>query len=147
MSSSVSKPSSDMENRSKSCCSVCGEAIGFPENFIASKLFPAKCNSCGASNYRRHIVSSSLSFIVTSIGLLAIIFVVMMNGFAYAFNVIIVCIVIISASYFIEVMMFPLYEFTKEAKEKNIKISKNRSWIFSAVIIISLICYYLSESL
>ena len=122
-------------------CSNCGLDVTFLTALFASRAFPLHCQKCNTKQFRRHNYSKYLVALGGSIGLFALLFVFMENGFLTAkmWCISFVCVLLIT--YILELTIVDLTEYTKQEDQEVKSRSRNNIWIFVVVALLGVIFY------
>ena len=129
--------------RIKNACSTCGHASTLVQSVFASRSFPLRCSCCGKRQFRRHGISTVLGGVVGFIGSFGTLLLFMAYGLKISFVVLLVSIVLVLATYTMELFLNELIGFTELEKHRTIKKSKENVWFAVIIMVVGAMLYIL----
>lgn len=122
-------------------CSSCGAKVDFLNAFFASRSFPITCRNCGEKQFRRHDLSNSLAYFGASIGVFALLYILLAQGMQRATILFVCYLCLLFLLYVLELFVFDLSVFgNKEINQVAIQ-SKRNIWIAITTIFFGVIFY------
>lgn len=126
----------------KNTCTNCGNSMESLKAIFATKCFAPTCNNCGTKLFRKHYCSTTLLYLLGSIGVFILLFSFMNNGLRVTLIGLASYLLLTLIAYVGELFIFGLSEYT-DHDEKKANLRTRRSVLIAAVIIfIGAILYF-----
>lgn len=127
----------------KNQCPKCGYQTPFTKAVLASKTVPVSCKSCGIKLFRSHQVTKTWAYLGGSLGLIALILILMANGLRAAVYALLSYSIVLTLAYIGELFKFCLIELDDEQRKNFTKKSQKNILIVFVIIVLGAKFYIL----